>query len=68
MGMAKRDHLSALLQLPEVQERWDNLHGRPSNENDVDHIYHKFLPLQRSVPTVARQGDHTLPSISKERS
>src|SRR5262245_47439859 len=51
MGMAKRDHLSALFQLPEVQDRWMSMHGRPTNENDVDHIYHKFLPLQRRALT-----------------
>src|SRR5262245_55336981 len=49
MGMAKRDHLQALLQLPEIQERWQVLHGRLPDENDVDQIYNRFLPLQRSV-------------------
>lgn len=49
MGMAKRDHVRAVLELPEVQARWRQSHGRPSNDADVDAIYRTFLPLQREL-------------------
>jgi phosphonoacetaldehyde hydrolase len=49
MGMAKRDHLSALLQLDDVRQRWQQVHGRPPTDGDVDHLYEQFIPLQKTV-------------------
>jgi len=49
MGMAKRDHLRAMLHIPEVRDRWQQVYRRPPNEEDVDRLYRQFLPLQKEV-------------------
>ncbi len=46
MGANKRDHLIAMLNVPEVAARWKEVHGRDWNENDVDTMYHEFIPVQ----------------------
>ena len=49
MGMAKRDHIRAILDLPRVAERWRLVQGRPPDEGAVDEVYHKFLASQKGV-------------------
>ncbi len=47
MGAAKKDHLRALLQRPELSEQWLQHHGRPWDESDVERIYRDdYIPLQ----------------------
>ena len=46
MGMAKRDHIRALLDMPQVVAAWEHAQGRPPVPADVDDIYERFLPLQ----------------------
>lgn len=45
MGMLKKDHIKAMLQMPRIQELWKNKYCREFNENDVDNLYSKFEPL-----------------------
>ena len=52
MGRAKRDHLSEILQYPQVMDRWKTRFGRESSEQDLDEIYTQFLTLQ--TETVAQ--------------
>src|SRR5262245_24186888 len=47
MGLAKRDHLQAILTLPEIGTLWRSVHGREPSIRDVDEIYRKFLPIQK---------------------
>jgi phosphonoacetaldehyde hydrolase len=49
MGMAKREHLSALLHLPRVAAEWTVVHGHPPNEADLDRLYNEFVPLQEEI-------------------
>jgi phosphonoacetaldehyde hydrolase len=49
MGLHKKDHLRALLQLPAVTHRWRERHGRNATENDLDDLYHHFMHLQLEV-------------------
>jgi phosphonoacetaldehyde hydrolase len=49
MGLSKKDHLRALLQLPAVAERWRERHGRDATEDDVDELYRRFMPAQLEV-------------------
>ncbi|MEO1090665.1 MAG: phosphonoacetaldehyde hydrolase [Pseudomonadota bacterium] len=49
MGMAKRDHISAVLQLPRVADAWAARHGAPPSELDVDRVYEVFVPLNVAV-------------------
>ena len=44
MGMAKRDHVRALLCLPHVVVQWAERNGRAPNEADVDALYGEFEP------------------------
>jgi phosphonoacetaldehyde hydrolase len=53
MGLPKRDHVAALLRLPAVARRWQDAHGRPATEADVDAIYTRFVPRQLDA-----LGDH----------
>lgn len=45
MGMEKRDHIAAVASMPQVIEAWQNVHGRPVNEQDIDAMYEAFVPL-----------------------
>ena len=46
MGMAKWDHIRALLDMPAVAAAWHRAHGRDPITADVDDLYDRFLPLQ----------------------
>lgn len=46
MGMHKRDHIAALLALPEVAATWAQKHQRPSSDADVQALYEELIPLQ----------------------
>jgi phosphonoacetaldehyde hydrolase len=49
MGMAKRDHLRAVMALPRVRSRWEEVHGSPPNEGAVDRLYASFLETQSQL-------------------
>jgi phosphonoacetaldehyde hydrolase len=49
MGMAKRDHLAAIISLPRVASAWRQRHGKPPADADVDDMYAKFVPLQKEI-------------------
>lgn len=46
MGMAKRDHIRAIAEMPEVTAAWVASRGAPPDEAEIDAIYERFLPLQ----------------------
>jgi phosphonoacetaldehyde hydrolase len=46
MGVHKKDHIRALLQLPAIARRWRDWHGSAATEGDVDELYRQFMPLQ----------------------
>ncbi len=49
MGMAKRDHLRVMLEMPEVAQRWRQVYDRAPNPGDIDRLYTQFLPLQKEI-------------------
>ncbi|MCS6825409.1 MAG: phosphonoacetaldehyde hydrolase [Caldilinea sp.] len=49
MGLMKKDHLRAILQLPEVRAAWEAVHGAPASDVDADRLYTDFEPLQVDV-------------------
>ena len=49
MGMAKREHLQALLALPRVANQWRQVHGQAPNGETVDRVYQAFLATQSRV-------------------
>jgi phosphonoacetaldehyde hydrolase len=51
MGMAKRDHIQAVMNLPRVSNAWRVRHGTAPTEVDVDRVYDVFVPLTVEVVT-----------------
>ncbi len=49
MGMAKRDHLRVMLEMPDVITRWRKVFNRAPDSDDVDRLYTEFLPLQKEI-------------------
>ncbi|MBA4508037.1 phosphonoacetaldehyde hydrolase [Clostridium sporogenes] len=45
MGMLKRDHIKAMLEMPRIKVLWSQKYGRDFNEKDVDDLYSSFEPL-----------------------
>jgi phosphonoacetaldehyde hydrolase len=46
MGAHKRVHIQRIAQLDGVRRRWEEAHGRPPAEADVDRMFADFVPLQ----------------------
>jgi phosphonoacetaldehyde hydrolase len=46
MGAHKRVHIQKIGQLDSVRRRWEEAHGRPPGEADVDRMFAEFVPLQ----------------------
>lgn len=49
MGMAKREHIQALLRLPEIEKQWVKHYGALANEGDLDRLYEAFIPINGDV-------------------
>ncbi len=45
MGMAKWDHIKSVGTLPAVASQWQERHGRPFVDADVDRLYEVFTPM-----------------------
>jgi phosphonoacetaldehyde hydrolase len=46
MGIAKRDHIAAILGIPRVKQQWEKRRSRNVSPGDVDILYERFIPLQ----------------------
>jgi phosphonoacetaldehyde hydrolase len=46
MGAYKLDHIRQITQMPRVARRWQEVHGRPGSEDDVQEMYEAFVPKQ----------------------
>jgi phosphonoacetaldehyde hydrolase len=49
MGMHKRDHIAAMLGLPEIEGQWSAVHGKPPADSDVEALFQEFIPMQLDV-------------------
>lgn len=49
MGLAKRDHICAILELPDVTQQWQERFNRHWNDADIDQMYDEFLPVQKET-------------------
>jgi phosphonoacetaldehyde hydrolase len=49
MGMAKRDHIGAIVAMPPVASAWRAAHGHPCGQADIDALYEDFLPIQERI-------------------
>jgi phosphonoacetaldehyde hydrolase len=55
MGMAKRDHIKAVGQAPNVDAGWRAAHGRAMSEADIDNVMAVFEPM--NVASVESYAD-----------
>lgn len=46
MGLHKKDHLRAMLQVPEIGDRWQAATGKAWTEADLDALYCRVTPMQ----------------------
>lgn len=46
MGAHKRVHIQRITELDAVRRRWEETHGRPPDDADVDAMFKDFVPLQ----------------------
>jgi phosphonoacetaldehyde hydrolase len=46
MGAHKLVHIRKISQIPAVARRWQEVHGRPVTEDDVQKMFEQFVPLQ----------------------
>ena len=49
MGLAKRDHIVAMTQVPRIAQLWQEQHGSAPDDVVIDEMYDDFLPLQKEV-------------------
>ncbi|MFS8036600.1 phosphonoacetaldehyde hydrolase [Xanthobacter sp. AM11] len=49
MGMAKRDHIAAVMALPRIAAQWQEAHGAAPGEADIDRVYEVFVPMNIEV-------------------
>ena len=49
MGLPKRDHISTMLTLTSVRQKWTQTFGREPGLRDVDALYQRFIPLNEQV-------------------
>ncbi len=46
MGVHKLVHIRKISRIPSVARRWQEVHGRPCTEEDVQRMFEEFVPLQ----------------------
>lgn len=61
MGLAKRDHIAAILRMPNVAKQWQERFDREAADEDIDRLYADFLPLQKA--TLADHSD-VIPGVA----
>ena len=62
MGLMKKDHVRSMCQAESVAAKWQKVHGREPDENDVEAMYADVERLL--VSTVARYAD-PIPGLSR---
>ncbi len=68
MGLEKKDHLRALLALPEAERQWRGAHGGAPTDVDIDRIFADFVPLQlASVAAASVLIDGVLETVASLR-
>jgi phosphonoacetaldehyde hydrolase len=68
MGLAKGDHIRALLRVPDIARRWRQQHGRDWTEADAASLYDRFVPLQlEMIDRHASLVPYLLPAVEALR-
>ncbi len=58
MGLAKKDHVRKLFELPGIASQWERQSGRKPNEQDVDQLY---LQLEPALANIAKDFCDPIP-------
>ncbi|KAB2478812.1 phosphonoacetaldehyde hydrolase [Staphylococcus arlettae] len=68
MGMLKRDHIQAMLEMPKIQQLWQGEYGREHNELDIDELYQQFeQQLLQNLATFTDPIPHVVDTVAKLR-
>jgi phosphonoacetaldehyde hydrolase len=51
MGLLKRDHIQAILALPNISSEWNTRFGKKPGAEEVSHLFDEFGPLQMAIIT-----------------
>ncbi|MDR3492635.1 MAG: phosphonoacetaldehyde hydrolase [Gammaproteobacteria bacterium] len=46
MGLHKKKHIEAILQMESVKQKWKNYYGRNPNTKDLELLFENFVPIQ----------------------
>ncbi|MBP6115343.1 MAG: phosphonoacetaldehyde hydrolase [Neisseriaceae bacterium] len=66
MGMAKRDHIETMLNMPRISELFTAAHGRAFTQADIDEMYQQFeAQLMASLSDYAAPKPHVLDTIKQ---
>ena len=49
MGIPKRDHIAAMLQMPRIAAAFESRFGHAATTDDIDRLYEIFTPLNEAV-------------------
>jgi len=49
MGLMKRDHIRQITEMAPVAAQWQAVQGERPCEDDIDHLYTDFIPLQMAI-------------------
>jgi phosphonoacetaldehyde hydrolase len=61
MGLLKRDHIQAILALPNIRAEWSAITGREPGQAEVLSLFEKFGPLQMEIIT---QHSQLIPGVT----
>ena len=68
MGMLKKDHIRAMLQMPRISRVWEEKHGGAFEEKDIEDLYKSFEPLLlASLKEYTDPLPHVLDTVSALR-
>jgi len=62
MGLRKDLHIKALIETPEIAQRWKTQYGRNATQSDVNAMFKEFVPLQLQC---LHKYSTLLPNVSK---
>ncbi len=68
MGMAKRDHIAALMAQPRIAAAWQAAQGRVPDEAAIDRVYDVFVPMNvEAVTDFCTMIEGAVPAINRLR-
>jgi len=70
MGLRKDLHIKAMTEIPEIRERWHDIHGQYPTQANVDRMFEDFVPMQldclRNYTTLLPLVAETTQSLQKQ--